>query len=141
MDSSVWWYVLIYWIRNPRWARDNWRKVLGLSEIVDIRVVATVGINATFNKKKWNLLKWWTSDKTLSQFDKIYQLIEDSPKYGAKTHWGEILPTDRRFSKLDITFSNQRWGLNALSFISSSKTYISKNVSLSWYWIASCYER
>ena len=27
-----------------------------------------------------------TPDKRLSQFDKIYRLIEDSPKYGAKTH-------------------------------------------------------
>ena len=58
-----------------------------------------------------------TSDIRLSQFDKIYRLIEDSPKYGAKTHWGEILPTDRRFSKLDIIFSNQRWGLNALLYL------------------------
>ena len=54
------------------------------------------------------------SDKRLSKFDNKYQLIEDSPQYGTKTNWGEILPTDRRFSKLDVTFSNQRWGLNAL---------------------------
>ena len=69
----------------------------------------------------------FASDKRLSQFDKIYRLIEDSPKYGAKTHWGEILPTERRFSKLDITFSNQRWGLNALS----SETSVDKEKSLS----------
>ena len=59
------------------------------------------------------------SDERLSKFDNIYRLIEDSPNYGAKTHWGGILPTDRRFSKLDVTFSNQRWGLNALSFLSA----------------------
>ena len=42
------------------------------------------------------------------------ELITDSPLYVAKTDWGKILPTDKRFSQLITDSPNQRTTLNPL---------------------------